>query len=365
MPLEEADMDRIFDLGCKQFLKKMEKGNFYSYQEMSNLILENSIHRPRLETNSDSSASMVLDMAYVEAVIQAQYATGNLRAAEKDGKRYYSKVESYLLESIATKISTFHNWEDIVLPPEKKEQLLDICNYVKNTTLVYEAWGFDKHNRRKGLSVLFSGPAGTGKTMAAEIIAGELNLDMYKIDLSIVVSKYIGETEKNLAKIFKGAKDANAVLFFDEADTLFGKRSGGQDVHDRYANIEINYLLQKMEEHEGLVILASNMQKKIDAAFLRRMNSIIEFPFPTLKCRLAIWKKVFPNQTPLGDIDYKILSKLQITGGSIKNIAIAAAFFAAASDGKVQMSHIMQATKNEYHKNGRVVGKEKLGKYPT
>jgi SpoVK/Ycf46/Vps4 family AAA+-type ATPase len=364
MPLEESDMDIVFDLGCKQFLKKMQKGKFYSYQEMSKLILENSIHRPRLETNSDSSASTVLDMAYVESVIQSQYAIGNLRAAEKDGERYYFKVESHLLESLATIISPVLKWDDIVLPPEKKERLFEICNCVKNYTLVYKHWGFDKHSRGKGLNVLFTGPSGTGKTMAAEITAGELNLNMYKIDMSLVVSKYIGEAEKNLNKIFKDAEDANAVLFFDEADALFGKRSEARDAHDRYANIEINYLLQKMEEHEGIVILATNLSKNLDDAFVRRMNFIIEFPFPTLECRLAIWQKVFPKQTPLGDIDYKHLSKLQISGGNIKNIAVAAAFLAAASDGKVQMPHIMRATKNEYRKNGEVIGKEESGKYP-
>ena len=277
MPLEEADMDKVFDVGCKRFLRKMQNGKYYSYQELSKLILENSIHRPQLETISDSSASIVLDMAYVEAVIQAQYAVGNLKAAAKDGERYYSKVESHQLESLVTKILPVHKWDDIVLQPKNKEQLLEICNYVKNTNRVSKYWGFEKHSRGKGLNVVFSGSTGTGKTMAAEIIAGELNVDMYKVDLSIVINKYIGETEKSLNKIFKNVEDNHAVLFFDEADALFGKRSEVKDAHDRYANIDVNYLLQKIEEHEGVVILATNTSGKVDEAFLRRTNFIVEF----------------------------------------------------------------------------------------
>jgi SpoVK/Ycf46/Vps4 family AAA+-type ATPase len=366
MPLEEAYMDSVFGLGCKLFLKKMEKGKFYSYQEISQLILESSVHRPNLKTASDNSSSPILDMAYIEAVIQSQYAIGNLRAAEKDGERYYSKVElgeNSEKKTLATRISPVYKWDDIVLPPKKKKQLLEICSYIKNMPLVYESWGFEKHSRGKGSTVLFSGPTGTGKTMAAEIIAGELNLDMYKVNLSLVVSKYIGETEKNLNKIFKDAEDGNAVLFFDEADALFGKRSEIKDAHDRYANIEMNYILQKMEEHRGIAIFATNQNKNIDDAFIRRLRFIINFPVPNQEQRLNIWKKVFPRNAPLGDIDYKFLSKLQISGGNIKNIAIEAAFLAAASDEKIQMSHIMRAAKNEYYKNGKVIGKQESGKY--
>ncbi len=250
------------------------------------------------------------------------------------------------------------------MPDDKKELLREICNYVKHYATVYETWGFDKHNRGKGLNVLFSGPSGTGKTMAAEILSGELYLDLYKIDLSMVVSKYIGETEKNLNRIFKDAEESNVVLFFDEADAMFGKRSEVKDAHDRYANIEINYLLQKMEEHEGIVILATNMQKNIDEAFLRRMNFIVEFPFPSEEYRLAIWKRVFPAQMPLDKkIDYEFLSKLQISGGSIKNIGLTAAFLAAESSSIVKMLYIVKAARREFEKIGKVYGKEEFGKY--
>jgi AAA+ superfamily predicted ATPase len=266
--------------------------------------------------------------------------------------------------SSASKIISRYTWEDIVLPEDKKVQLREVCSYVKQYATVYETWGFDKHSRSKGLNVLFSGPSGTGKTMAAEIVSGELRLDLYKIDLSLVVSKYIGETEKNLNEIFKDAEECNAVLFFDEADALFGKRSEVKDAHDRYANIETNYLLQKMEEHEGIAILATNMSKSIDDAFLRRMNFIVEFPFPTQECRLAIWEKVFPEQTPLDKkIDFEFLSKLQISGGNIKNIALAGAFLAAENSGKLTMEHIAKAARREFEKIGKVYGKEEFGKY--
>ena len=181
--------------------------------------------------------------------------------------------------SFATKIVPQHSCNDMVLLVDTKEQLSEICNYAKRYLKTYETWGFDKHSRRR-LNVLFSGPSGSGKTMAAEIIGSALKFDVYRIDLSMVVSKYIGETEKNLKKIFEDTEDMNVVLFFDEVDALFGKRSEVKDAHDRYANIEVNYLLQKMEEHEGIIILATNTNEKMDEAFIRRMNFIVEFSFP-------------------------------------------------------------------------------------
>ena len=185
------------------------------------------------------------------------------------------------LAALARKITPHYTWDDIVLPADRLRQLREICNQVKYRARVYDEWGFDrKLSLGKGLNVLFAGPSGTGKTMAAEIMAGELGLDLYKIDLSTVVSKYIGETEKNLARIFDEAETTNAILFFDEADALFGKRSEVRDAHDRYANIEISYLLQRMEEYDGIVILATNLRKNMDEAFVRRMHFTVEFPFP-------------------------------------------------------------------------------------
>ena len=203
------------------------------------------------------------------------------------------------LADLARKITPHYTWPDIVLPADRMAQLREICNTVKYRAQVYDAWGFDrKLALGKGLNVLFAGPSGTGKTMAAEIIAGELGLDLYKIDLSTVVSKYIGETEKNLARIFAEAETSNAILFFDEADALFGKRSEVRDAHDRYANIEIAYLLQKMEEYEGVVILATNLRKNMDDAFVRRVHFTVEFPFPAEADRRRIWEQIWPAETP-------------------------------------------------------------------
>lgn len=260
------------------------------------------------------------------------------------------------LSSFARMIKPHYVWDDIVLPKDKKEQLREITIHIKNRENVYAIWGFDKKlSLGKGLNVLFSGPSGTGKTMAAEIIANESGLDIYKIDLSNVVSKYIGETEKNLSNIFREAENSNSILFFDEADALFGKRSEVKDAHDRYANIEIGYLLQKMEEYEGIVILATNLSGNIDDAFLRRMNFVVEFPFPDEKQRIQIWTGLLQKDPPLTEyLDYRFFSeKLKLAGGNIKNIAITAAFYAAEDSCKIGMNHIMRAAKREYQKVGK------------
>jgi SpoVK/Ycf46/Vps4 family AAA+-type ATPase len=228
---------------------------------------------------------------------------------------------SQKLTALAKRIKPKYRWDDLILPKEKKEQLKEVKNYIKNKGVVYQDWGFDnKLSLGKGLNVLFSGTSGTGKTMAAEVIASELELDLYKIDLSMVVSKYIGETEKNLNRIFKEAEQSNAILFFDEADALFGKRSEVRDSHDRYANIEISYLLQKMEENEGIVILATNLSQNIDDAFLRRMHFNVEFPFPEEEYRYMIWRSLFPKEAPVAeDIDFEFLAKkFKLAGGNIK-----------------------------------------------
>ena len=228
------------------------------------------------------------------------------------------------LATLARKITPHYTWGDIVLPPDRLQQLREICNQLKYRARVYDEWGFDrKLSLGKGLNVLFAGPSGTGKTMAAEIMAGELGLDLYKIDLATVVSKYIGETEKNLARIFGEAETSNAILFFDEADALFGKRSEVRDSHDRYANIEISYLLQRMEEYDGVAILATNLHKNMDEAFVRRMHFTVEFPFPDQTYRLRIWEKIWPAETPRApglDLDF-MARRFEITGGSIRNIA--------------------------------------------
>jgi len=259
------------------------------------------------------------------------------------------------LISLARQVRSRYGWNDIVLPKDALSQLQDICSYVKYRYIVYDDWGFDvKLSQGKGLNILFHGPSGTGKTMAAEVIAGELGLELYKIDLSLVVSKYIGETEKNLNRIFSEAQTSNCILFFDEADALFGKRSEVKDAHDRYANIEVAYLLQKVEEYEGIVILATNLVKNMDDAFTRRMHFSVEFPFPDEELRLKIWESILPHTAPrANDIAFEFLAKkLKIAGGNIKNIAVSAAFLAAKGSGIIDMRCIILAAKREFQKIG-------------
>lgn len=270
------------------------------------------------------------------------------------------------LATLAKRINPKYKWGDIILPEEKTGQLKEVVDYIKNKSVVYHDWGFDdKLSLGKGLNILFSGPSGTGKTMAAEVIASELHLDLYRIDLSMIVSKYIGETEKNLNKIFKEAEESNAILFFDEADALFGKRSEVRDSHDRYANIEISYLLQKMEENEGIVILASNLCRNIDDAFLRRMYYTIEFPFPEEEYRYKIWKSMFPNDAPLSeDVDFEFLAgRFKLAGGNIKNIVVNAAFLAAENSGAITMEDVIKAARREFQKIGKICSESEFGEY--
>jgi len=260
------------------------------------------------------------------------------------------------LSQVAQKLQPKYTWNDLVLPPDPLTQLREIINSVKHRHIVYDDWGFNqKLSSGKGLNALFAGSSGTGKTMSAEVIANELALDIYKIDLSQIVSKYIGETEKNLDRVFREAQTSNAIIFFDEADALFGKRSEVKDAHDRYANIETGYLLQKMEEYEGVALLATNLRANLDEAFARRFHFVVEFPFPDEEYRYSIWQGIFPAQTPLAeDVDIRNLARsLKLSGGNIKNIALAAAFLAVDEGQPIGMSHLMRAAKREFQKVGR------------
>jgi len=260
------------------------------------------------------------------------------------------------LHALAQRLEPLATWEDIVLPPESLDLLRRIADQVRQRSRVYEEWGFRrKMNRGLGISALFTGESGTGKTMAAEVIANDLRLYLYRIDLSAVVSKYIGETEKNLRRVFDAVEDGGAILFFDEADALFGKRTEVRDSHDRYANIEINYLLQRMEAYRGLAILATNMKSALDPAFVRRLRFAVSFTFPGFPERLRIWQKVYPAETPVRDLDYERLARLNLTGGMIHNIALAAAFLAAGRGGPVTMPLIMEAARAELRKLERPV----------
>jgi SpoVK/Ycf46/Vps4 family AAA+-type ATPase len=273
---------------------------------------------------------------------------------------------SQKIEILAHKVEPGYTWDDIVLPPDQLNQLREICDQARYRHIVYNAWGFDrKIHMGKGLNILFSGPPGTGKTMAAEVIARELELDLYKIDLSQVVSKYIGETEKNLDRIFTAAESTNAVLFFDEADSLFGKRSQVHDAHDRYANIEIGYLLQKMEEYTGIAILATNLRNNMDEAFLRRVKFSVEFPFPDEPYRFRIWQAHFPVEAPASDdIDFAFLARqFKLAGGNIRNIVLNASFMAAADTQCIHMQHLILAARREYQKMGKACTQAIFGEY--
>lgn len=255
------------------------------------------------------------------------------------------------VDDLAQRIEPVATWDDIVLPEMQKNILREIAAQVKQRIKVYDEWGFAaKGNRGLGISALFAGESGTGKTMASEVLASELGLDVYKIDLSKVVNKYIGETEKNLKRIFDAAEDGGAILLFDEADALFGKRSDVKDSHDRYSNIEVSYLLQRMEAYRGLAILTTNMKNALDKAFMRRLRFVVNFPFPDAYLRSEIWRRVFPANMPRHELDLERLSKLTIPGGSIRNIALNAAFYAADEDKPVRMSHIYKAARTEYDK---------------
>lgn len=271
--------------------------------------------------------------------------------------RACSEVSHHGLGDLSVRVKAQYRWDDLVLPDELHDWLQNICAQVRFRRQVFDQWGFaQKLPYGRGLSVLFSGNPGTGKTMAAQVMANDLGLELYKIDLSGVVSKYIGETEKNLNRVFTEAQTSNAILFFDEADALFGKRTGVSDAHDRYANIEVSYLLQKMEEYDGIVILATNLRNNIDEAFVRRIRFILEFPFPDVGSRRQIWRKSIPDSTPvMEDIDYRWLAeRIKIAGGSIKNIVLNAAFSAARDNEPVGMRHLLDGCKQEFQKIGKL-----------
>jgi ATPase family protein associated with various cellular activities (AAA)/winged helix domain-containing protein len=255
------------------------------------------------------------------------------------------------LDILAQRLDVKAGWDDLVLPDDQMNLMRAIAGQVRGRHTVYDDWGFSqKMNRGFGISALFAGESGTGKTMAAEVIANDLQLNLYRIDLSAVVSKYIGETEKNLRRLFDAAEQGGAILFFDEADALFGKRSEVKDSHDRYANIEINYLLQRMEAFGGLAILATNMKTALDPAFLRRLRFVVNFPFPGLKERKLIWQKVLPLQVPQEALDFDRLARLSVAGAHIHSIALNAAFVAAETDQPVSMPVLLAAARTELRK---------------
>lgn len=255
------------------------------------------------------------------------------------------------LDELAQRIESSSTWADLILPEHELQVLHSVALQLRQRLKVYQQWGFGKKSQRGlGISALFAGASGTGKTMAAEVLANELRLDLYRIDLSAVVSKYIGETEKNLGRVFDAAETGGVILLFDEADALFGKRSEVKDSHDRYANMEVSYLLQRMESYRGLSVLTTNLKGGIDQAFLRRIRFILNFPFPDQTQRAEMWRRAFPKETPTEGLDECKLAKLSIPGGNIRSIALSSAFLAAEADQPIRMEHLLQAARTEYIK---------------
>ena len=319
---------------------------------------------------ADVAAKFRLSMTQiVEAAEVARLsatANGRTMALAQDMDMGARQASSSRLGELAARLPPGYAWEDLVVPPKQAEQLQSISAYLRHRDRVLSEWGYEKTvSRTQGLKVLFAGESGTGKTMGAQVIAAELGLEIFRVDLATTVSKYIGETEKNLDRIFGAAEGSNAILFFDEADALFGKRSETSDSHDRYANIEVAYLLQKMEGYPGAVILATNFRRNIDDAFIRRLDFVIDFPFPEPEDRRRIWDKVLPPEAPRADdIDLSFLSeKFKLSGGAIRNCSLTAAFQAADDDGVISMRHLVKAVANEYGKQGRLTLEADFGSF--
>jgi|LSQX01.2.fsa_nt_gb hypothetical protein len=349
-------------------------------KELGNLSLEASA---KLWENESQKYTVDKSVSYYELAGEFILTPGNIKGAfraasaiadlEGNGiitlsqlKRGCYNTLPFTMSSKAARLNPIYTWDDLVLPQYQKNLLMTACNQVRYKYFVYQKWGFqDKMSYGKNVSMLFTGPPGTGKTMAAQVVSNELGLDVYKIELATVVSKYVGETEKNLNEIFQQAQKSQVILFFDEADVLFSKRTEVKESNDKYSNMEAAFLLQRMEEYDGVAILATNYIQNFDEAFKRRIKFVIDFPFPNQEQRREIWQKVFPPQLPLGELDYDyLMSKFEMSGSNIKNIALFSAFLAAADGSvRVEMKHIMAAIRNEFAKSGKMFTKEDAGEY--
>jgi SpoVK/Ycf46/Vps4 family AAA+-type ATPase len=290
-------------------------------------------------------------------VLSGRNGTGPDDDALLEAARAESRGSLAALGALAARTTTAARWTDLVFPETTMQQLRELTDAIRHRFTVYEAWGMASRNSgARGIRALFSGPSGTGKTTSAALIAeAELGVDLYTVDLSAVSSKYIGETEKHLDRIFTAASSSSAILFFDEADALFGKRSEVRDAHDRYSNIEVAYLLQKIDRHDGTVVLATNLANNLDPGFSRRMHFTIEFPFPTHGERERIWRAIYPDATPLADdVDFAFLARqFAIAGGDIRNVALGAAFLAASAGRAISMRDLVRAMARQMTKQGR------------
>ncbi len=325
--------------------------------------VESDLDVKEVSNKFNFSGGQIIDTAFYAGNFAGWRDPKNKRICNNDLIQACKQQSNLRLPTLAQRIEPHYSWEDIVLPKNNMEMLKEICNHVNHRDQVFNDWGFGaKLSLGKGLNILFSGPPGTGKTMAAEVIAGELGLNIYKIDIASMVSKYIGETEKNLACLFSEAENTDVMLFFDEADALFGKRTEVRSSHDRHANVETGFLLQKMEEHRGIVVLATNLRKNMDDAFLRRINFTMEFAMPDEEHRLSIWQGIWPDKIPLcSDIDPQLLAnRFEISGANIRNIAVMAAFLSAEEGTKVELKHLMKAARREYQKIGEMIMDDKF-----
>jgi SpoVK/Ycf46/Vps4 family AAA+-type ATPase len=324
---------------------------------LKNYLLDTDIDMKEIAGKYNLTGGQIRDIVSTAGAFALWRSPDNTRITQDDLQQACHLHSNQKLNNLAQRIKPKHGWDDIILIAQSKAKLKELVDMFKYKHTVYDEWGFNqKLSLGKGISALFYGEPGTGKTLACEIVAFELGMELYKIDISTVVSKYVGETEKNLKRIFSEAECSNAILFFDEADALFGKRTEVKDAHDRYANIEVSYLLQQIDEYNGIVIMATNLSQNIDRAFERRLHFSINFPFPEEKLRLLIWKNIFPQTTPIeNNIDFSFLAKkFDISGGHIKNIALTAAFYAAKESKPISMNYIIKACKTEYEKMGRL-----------
>lgn len=315
---------------------------------------------------SEMAAKMNISIGNIKKIVQ------QMKYSEEDliyDNRYISKLCYQVLNDgrydDIKYIDFLYQWEDLKLEEKQKSKIMDIYSQIKYKLKVYNEYGMERHIQYgRCVSALFSGPSGTGKTMAVYVLANMLNLELYKVDLSKVVDKYIGETEKRLEEIFRKAEQSNMILFFDEADALFGKRSEVNDSKDKYANTEVAYLLQRIEEFDGIVILATNYRENIDAAFMRRIKFEVRFTIPDKKIRYEIWKSVLGEKMAGEDIDLEYLSEnFEFTGATIKNVVLNAVFKSVSQQKSLRMKHIIWAIQSEYEKNGKMVFKEEFGRY--
>lgn len=329
-----------------------------------------ALSRLPMETPADPyelANKFAITPAQIAGAVQAAQGMVQMgRSADKQTltQAVYHQI-SHKLNEHATRIHAHHTWDQLVLADEELKMLRRACDQVRYKHIVYDQWGFDRRLAYgKGVSMLFAGPPGTGKTMAAQVAASDLGIELYKVDLSRVVSKYIGETEKNLDKVFGEAKKLNGILLFDETDAILGKRTEVKDSHDKNANLETAYLLQKMEEYDGITVMTTNYLENIDSAFFRRISYVIHFAFPDAGARRQIWQGIFPKETPLEDVDFDYLSRqFELSGGSIKNIAVAAAFMAASEQSAVSMRQILRAVQYETKKQGKIMRRDDYGEY--